>query len=191
MSKVIWKDIPNYKGLYQASNDGRIRSFYKKEPKELKQRLSNAGYFRVQLFKNKKGKWISVHRLIGITFLDNPENKPEINHKDENKYNNCVENLEWCTRKENNNYGTRLERFKKNMNYSKRKINNENQIKKCSKPIYQYLKNGTFIQSWNSISECSRVTGLNISSISSVCCKKRNSLFGFVFEFKESEVLTY
>lgn len=63
MSKVIWKDIPNYKGLYQASNDGRIRSFYKKEPKELKQRLSNAGYFRVQLFKNKKRKWISLHRL--------------------------------------------------------------------------------------------------------------------------------
>ena len=56
MSKVIWKDIPNYKGLYQASNDGRIRSFYKKEAKELKQRLSNAGYFRVQLFKNKKGQ---------------------------------------------------------------------------------------------------------------------------------------
>ena len=96
----IWKDIPNYEGLYQVSNLGNIKSLfrYKKILKPIKNTL---GYLKVSLYKNKKIKVFSIHRLVAETFIPNPNNLPEINHKDGNKGNNNVENLEWCTRQQN------------------------------------------------------------------------------------------
>ena len=121
--KEIWKDIPEYEGLYHASNLGNIRVLNRvvnsgiknnntviRKGKLLKQRI-NQGYYEVALSKNSKKRFLKVHRLIAITFIPNLNNFPSINHKDENKLNNNVNNLEWCSVKYNCNYGTRNKRI--------------------------------------------------------------------------------
>lgn len=107
----IWKDILGYEGLYQISNLGRICSVKRiVKGRELSERqlsdrirtpFTSGRYSRIGLFKNKKLCLFTVHRLVAIAFIPNPENKPEVNHKDKNKMNNCVSNLEWVTRQEN------------------------------------------------------------------------------------------
>ena len=110
----IWKDIEGYEGIYQVSNLGRTKRLYKNDKEKILKPFSNKdGYLIVNLCKEGKVKSRSVHRLVAQAFIPNPENKPEVNHKDENKSNNKVENLEWVTSKENNNYGTRTERMAK------------------------------------------------------------------------------
>ena len=119
----VWKDIKGYEGLYQVSNLGRVRSLpriietessnqYKtfhnvqeKKGKILKQKESD--YKSVALYKDKKSKYYMVHRLVAQAFISNPNGYLYVNHKDEDKYNNCVENLEWCTQSYNINYGDR------------------------------------------------------------------------------------
>ena len=114
----IWKDVKGYEGLYQVSNIGRIWSVNRQ--KYLKPYEGN-GYLKIDLFaKNGKRKKEYIHRLVALAFIPNPENLPEVNHKDENKYNNCVNNLEWCTHQYNNKYGTKVERM----------------IEKIEKPVY-------------------------------------------------------
>lgn len=103
-----WKDIDVYEGLYQVSDTGEIRSL--KTGKILKQEKSKCGYFRVTLYKNHKHTHYSVHRLVAEAFIPNPLNLPQVNHKNEDKTDNRVENLEWCDCTYNNNYGTRHER---------------------------------------------------------------------------------
>ena len=112
----IWKDIPGYEGYYQASNKGKIKSLlfqnnilnkkYSRE-KILKQKKDKYNSYRVELWKDGKSKTWLVHRLVGITFLGIPKENMTINHKDGNRLNNNVENLEWCTLKENINHGFR------------------------------------------------------------------------------------
>lgn len=94
-----WKDIPNYEGIYQVSNLGNVKSL--KKNITLKQFGDNYGYLQVILYKKYSRKTGKVHRLVGLAFIDNPEGKPQINHKDGNKHNNHVSNLEWMTNKEN------------------------------------------------------------------------------------------
>lgn len=119
-----WKDIENYKGLYQVSDCGRVKSLERDvynprgtvirhmEEKILVPCIDNHGYARVNLYLNGKMKTIQTHRLVALAFIPNPENKPMINHKDENPLNNCVDNLEWCTAGYNANYGTRNSRIR-------------------------------------------------------------------------------
>ena len=99
--KEIWKGIQEY-DIYEVSNLGNVRN--KITNKQLYYSNSNNGYLRVGLFKDHKRTMYSIHRLVAETFVPNIENKPCINHKDCNKQNNCVDNLEWCTYKENNSY---------------------------------------------------------------------------------------
>lgn len=121
----IWKNIKGYEGLYQVSNYGKVRSldkkvkgsnqygkifFVTKKGKQLKSRIKN-GYCNVHLIKNGVLKEFTIHRLVAEAFIPNPNNLPQVNHKDENKANNYVENLEWCTRSYNCSYGSRCERI--------------------------------------------------------------------------------
>lgn len=94
----IWKDIKGYEGLYQISNLGEVRSLFRYK-KKLKPCKNNIGYEYVNLYKNNKMKRITIHKLVAENFIIKPI--LEINHKDGDKTNNCVNNLEWVTRKEN------------------------------------------------------------------------------------------
>lgn len=112
--KEIWKDIKGYEGLYQVSNMGNVKSLnyrHTGEEKIRKPKVDRYGYLRVNLYKNGKCKMLTVHRLVLMTFAPiNNMDKLEVNHKDENKQNNCLSNLEWCDRKYNSNYGSRNQR---------------------------------------------------------------------------------
>lgn len=108
--KEVFKDIPGYEGKYQVSNLGRVKSLdYNKTGKEriLKLRQNNSGYLYVILCKNGKLKNYLVHRLVATTFIENPDNLPCVNHKDLNRHNNKVSNLEFCTYYYNNTYNNR------------------------------------------------------------------------------------
>lgn len=122
----MWKDIPGYEGIYQASPEGEIKSVDRyvshgnaprqfKRGRILKQGINNNGYPCVMLTDiNGHERRIQVHRLIAITFIPNPENKSQVNHIDENKLNNNVDNLNWMSAKENCNWGTRNKRVGEN-----------------------------------------------------------------------------
>ena len=99
---VTWKDIPHYEGLYQINSEGQILSLRRNR---LMKQTINQGYYKVCL-RNKYGKQASesVHRLVALTFIPNPTNLTCVNHKDENKLNNNIDNLEWCTREYNTSY---------------------------------------------------------------------------------------
>ena len=106
-----WKPIPNYENLYEINSTGEIRSLckrYSKEPIILKQGIGSRGYKNVTLCKKGEQTTFNVHRLVATVFLPNPNNLPCVNHKDENKLNNDVSNLEWCSYYQNNVYGSRL-----------------------------------------------------------------------------------
>lgn len=118
----IWKDIEGYDGDYQVSNHGRVRSFKQQTTRILKGSLNKrTGYYRVSLCKNNKRKIKKIHRLVGIYFVDNPNNKPEINHKDGDKSNNYYKNVEWNTSKENINHAFKMGLMKKGKQHHKSK----------------------------------------------------------------------
>ena len=122
MEEEIWKDVIiekngivyDYSGLYQISNFGRVKSLnYARTGKPGILKLSEKNkdkYIDVTLVKNKEKQGFSVHRLVATAFVQNPNNLPIVNHKDENKHNNRADNLEWCTTQYNNTYGTSRER---------------------------------------------------------------------------------
>ena len=119
MSEEIWKPVVGYEGLYEVSNTGRVRSLdrYDRMNRFWKGRILNlhtdtGGYLYAQLYLNGKGKNYLVHRMVAQAFIPNPDNLPQVNHKDENKINDCVENLEWCSREYNINYGTIKDRIR-------------------------------------------------------------------------------
>lgn len=114
----VWKDAVGYEGLYQVSNLGSVRSLdkwiernkgsYIKKGKLMTPQLEKNGYYVVRLWdKNGKRTTLGIHRLVAMTFISNPENKPEVNHKDLDKSNNTVNNLEWSTRSENMKHATK------------------------------------------------------------------------------------
>ena len=115
--KEIWRDIPGYEGKYLVSNYGRIKSLkwsgiYGKHPEGYirKQRTDAFGYKYIMLCTNGENKRMSVHRAVAMAFIPNPDNLPQVNHKDETRDNNIVDNLEWCTAAYNNRYGHRREK---------------------------------------------------------------------------------
>lgn len=118
MSEEVWKDVPGYEGLYQISNYGRVKSLARKSSGKrpidqiIKQVKDAYGYYTVGLHNAKGGiasHTVKVHRLVAMVFVQNPNNLPEVNHKDEDKTNNHADNLEWCTTKYNLTYGHRLD----------------------------------------------------------------------------------
>lgn len=165
----IWKVIDD---RYSVSNLGRVKSNYANKERILKPFYNHDGYLMVDIRHPNTRKSISVHRLVAIAFIPNPNNLKEVNHKDENKTNNCVDNLEWCDTKYNCNYGTRNER--KGIN--------------CRKPICSVDENGK-ITHYGSRMEASKLTGIDDTSISKALSKNatRNKTAGGLLWFYDDE----
>lgn len=163
----VWKNIEGYEGLYQVSNMGRVKSLKQNKERILKQAVTNDGYLRVGLYAGYKRKMFAVHRLVCQAFHENPDNKPEVNHIDEDKTNNNAVNLEWCTRKENVNHGSR----------------NERTGKAESKLVGQYTLDGELIKIWPSTIEAKRQAGFDCGHISRVANGERKTHKGFVWKY--------
>ena len=176
----VWKDIKGYEGLYQVSNLGRIKSLkrFKKNHSKL-QKVNEKilklyinkrnGYVYRNLNKNSLEKNHRVHRLVAETFIPNPNNLPQINHKDGNKQNNCVDNLEWCTCKENMQHAYKLGL-----------ANNNNQKIK----VLQYDLKNNLIAKYDSLLEASKQTNISISNISLCINGKQKTTHNFIFKEK-------
>lgn len=168
----IWKDIAEYEGLYKISNLGRIKSLqhYRGINNILTQRIKK-GYYTIGLRKKGIRKWYLVHRLVAKTFIPNPDNLPQINHKDENKLNNNINNLEWCSAKYNNSYGTRLARV--------------SQSNKLRKKVCKYDLKGNLIATYNSITEATKLNGLkSLASVSNCCNGIYETAGGNIYRFE-------
>ena len=189
----IWKtaiyDGEIYEGLYKVSNLGKILSLNYRRTGKAKLRkpgTNSDGYFQVQLSKNKERKNCYVHRLVAETFLPNPDNLPEVNHKDEDKTNNFVflnedgtvnkkkSNLEWKTPKENSNHGTRNERIAK-----------ANTNGKLSKRVLQLSLSGELICEYPSTRECER-NGFDHGAVAKCCRGEKPQYKGFIWKYKET-----
>ena len=167
----IWRDIEGYEGLYQISNKGRVKSLYKGSERILRPVIDKHGYMFVYLYNDNVRKYFKLHRLVAQAFISNPNNLNEVNYKDENKLNNCVENLEWMRHIDNCNYGTRNERI----------------TGRPSIAILQYSKSGEFIKEWPSSREVKRVLGIDNSHIIACCKGKLKSSGGFIWKYKEEK----
>lgn len=176
MKNEIWKDIVGYEGKYQVSNLGNVKSLnYHRSGREqiLKPRTDGCGYQQIVLYKSGNHKTYGIHRLVAIAFLENSENLPEVNHKDEDKTNNAVTNLEWCDRKQNCNYGSRNKR-------SGESLTNH---PKTSKKVLQFRLDGTLIKIWPSVMEVQRQTGWCQGGISMCCRGECKTAYGYIWQY--------
>lgn len=177
----IWKDITGYESLYQISNKGRIKSLQrfvtsKNGSKQLikekirKTSVTTAGYEYVVLSSNGKCKTLLIHRLVAESFIPNPNNLECVNHKDENKSNNCVNNLEWCNYTYNNTY--------KNIHLRRNKDN-------ITRKVIQYDLEMHELNRWNSVIEAANNFNTHSSNIIKCCIGERNHVNGYKWRYYE------
>ena len=174
-----WRPVKGYEGLYIVSNMGEVRSLprmvamnYKgKETMAyrpgvlLKQCVSNSGYKQVHLYKDGVGKPILVHRLVAMTFIPNPWDLPQVNHKDENRLNNRVENLEWCSAKYNGSYGERPSKY--------------------MRKVSQYTISGVKVATYDSLADAARAVGCHYTHITHCCTGgKDKTAKGFIWRYE-------
>ena len=188
MEKIleIWKDIPSYEGVYQISNLGRVKSlnYLRMGFESIRKPTLNKGYLLVSLYKNNKQKMWSVHRLVAISFIENPENKEQVNHKNGVRNDNRLENLEWSTVSENNRHSYEI------LGRKAPSLGVFGKDNPSSKAILQFSKNGEFIKEWPSQRDVTRELNICYKNISACCLNKPrfNSAGGYVWKFKEEEV---
>lgn len=202
--KEIWKDVVGYEGLYQVSNLGRVRM---SKNKKIKAILEDAyGYLVVKMTKDKVVKYIKVHRLVAMAFIENDDNKPCVDHIDTNKYNNNASNLRWVTQKENVNnplskkhqsIAAMGRKYSKNTHLKwsiqRRGVGNvmfgknhtEISKKKMSKPILQIDANGKIIKEYYGVTDASVKTGIHRQNISEVLNGRRKHACGYFWKYKK------
>ena len=168
-----WKAISGYEGIYEVSDLGRVKSLKYGKEKILKPQKTIGGYLHVDLCKDGKCKSITVHRLVAEAFIPNQNNLETVNHKDEDKTNNIVSNLEWMSLKDNINYGTHNKRA------SETQINDKNK----SKSVQMFDRQGNLLAAFPSTHEANRKTGIHQGSISSCCLGKLKSAGGYVWKY--------
>ena len=182
----IWKAIEGYEGKYEVSNLGRVRSLHRKvatvhssmrtiKGKTLVPWTDKDGYLHVNLWCECKMKSHMVHRLVAGAFIPNPDNMPEVNHKDEDKQNNRADNLEWCNTRYNINYGNRSHKV------SQTRISNA----MLGLRVEQLTMEGHLVRTFDSIREASRVSGADKSVIVRVCKGKCKTAGGYRWRYAE------
>ena len=170
----IWKDIViekngvlyDYTGLYQVSNLGRVRSLnYRGKGRIgiMHPTKRDDGYYIITLHKNSEQQCFRLHRLVATAFLPNPDCLPEVNHKDENPANNCLDNVEWCTSQYNDLYG--------------------NHRRNLSKPVIMYDLQMNYIDEFKSGLDAERQTGAR--GALAVCQGKRHTAGGYIWRYKQ------
>lgn len=189
MENEIWKDVKGFENLYQVSNLGRVKSLervvngrwgkYSVKSKLLTNYVSKSGYIVVSLSKDGKVSYKKVHRLVANAFIPNPDNLPQVNHKDEVKTNNTVilnedgsvdfdkSNLEWCTPTYNLNYGSRSIKA----------------AKTNSKKVYQYTIDGVLVKVWDSLKDVVK-GGFNNRGVGFVATRKRKTSGGYIWKYE-------
>ena len=189
----LWKDIQGYEGLYQVSNMGRVRSLdhetvysrrgvpitITRKGQILSPVTRQHGYLGVMLYgkgghKTRGFKTFSVHQLVAKAFVDNPNNFEEVNHLDEDKTNNRADNLEWCDRKYNTNYGTTQARRSAVIRNSPKR----------SKRVMQIDQNGEIVKIWPSFGELGR-NGYSTGNINSCCNGTRRHAYGYTWRYAD------
>lgn len=179
MNEIVWKTVNGFED-YEVSNNGVVRRIrynnngnnaQYKLPYYIKPRFDEDGYVRYALCKNRKIKHIFAHKLVALHFIPNPENKSQINHKDGDKTNNCVDNLEWCTPRENNLHA---------LKFGLRDMKNN----KLSKEVLQYDLNGNLIMSYKSSGDAGRKNNINSSHIRECCRGVLKTYKGFIWKYK-------
>ena len=158
------KPIKDFEGLYEVDDLGNVYSV--RRNKIMSPVIINSGYYTVKLSKNKILTRYLIHRLVAQAFLDNPDNLPCVNHKDEDKTNNSVDNSEWCTYQYNNSYNDKGKRISATK----------------SIPVYQFDLNGNLIKEWKSMKEAGKSLGIDEANISAACSGKLKTYKGFIWK---------
>lgn len=187
----VWKDVPGFEGLYVASNTGGlIRMPYRgakrnrwgniidftMSERAVKPKPNNRGYLQVRLYKDSVCFNMLLHRVVAMAFIPNPQNLPQINHIDEDKTNNNISNLEWCTNMYNRHHGTGIERMAKNHDYSKISA-------RLSIPVLQIHSDGSVIKRWPSIASAAKHYHVNAVHITQTCKGTRKLAKGYRWQY--------
>lgn len=177
----FWKDIKGYEGVYRVSNLGRVKSLdridssgKKRSGRMMKPGYVGKGYLQIQLHINGKPKHFRVNRLVAQAFLPNTDNKPQVNHIDEDKTNNRIDNLEWTTSTENINFGSR----------------NSKVAKANSKPIKVIYRDNTY-ELWDSATEFAKEFGISQGYINDVLRGRHETAYGMRFVYAKGDEINY
>ena len=180
----VWKDVIGFEGIYKVSNVGRLMRYKNSvnmpDRNILKGEVTVFGYRQYKLSLDGMSRRMKAHRLVAQSFIPNPDNKPQVNHKDGNKLNNRVDNLEWATSQENNQHA--LDTGLREVDMKQVRAMHKTMAKKQQKKVAQYDLNGNFIKTYNSLKDTAKdfKTSTNIGR---VCRGLGNTAYGYKWEY--------